>query len=87
MPLTLSGIIALPISSLSCFPVDAVMTTSFISFLRPFTPLTSNILVIFSFTVSAGSKSLKQNIFNLSVNVNQFFCFFRGALENMKTFT
>lgn len=55
---TFRGILEVPISSLSCFPVEAVMAISFISFRRPFTPFTSNIFVIFSLTVSAGSKSL-----------------------------
>lgn len=56
---TFRGRVALPTNSLSCLPVDAVTAISFISFLRPFTPLTSPIFIIFSRTVSAGSKSLK----------------------------
>lgn len=57
--LTFNGILEVPISSLSCFPVDAVIAISFINLRRPLTPFTSNIFVIFSLTVSAGSKSLK----------------------------
>lgn len=55
--LTASGILHRPMSSLSCLPVDAVTAISFISFLNPLTPLTSKTLVIFSPTLSAGSKS------------------------------
>lgn len=55
---TRNGILQRPINSLSCLPVDAVTAISFMSFLNPLTPLTSKNFVIFSLTVSAGSKSL-----------------------------
>lgn len=60
MKRTFSWIWAVPISSLSCFPVDAVTAISFINLRSPLTPLTSVIFVIFSLTVSAGSKSLME---------------------------
>lgn len=54
---TPNGMLHRPINSLSCFPVDAVTAISFINFRKPFTPFTSKNFVIFSPTVSAGSKS------------------------------
>jgi len=59
MYFTFSVMAALPINSLSCFPDEAVTAISFINLLNPLTPFTSRILLTFSLTVSAASKSLK----------------------------
>lgn len=55
--ITLSGIVARPISSFLCCPVAAVTAISLNSFRIPFKPLASKNLPNFSPTVSAGSKS------------------------------
>lgn len=52
-----NGTFAHPTNSLSCFPDDAVTAISFINLRKPFAPLTSKNLFIFSPIVSAGSKS------------------------------